>query len=425
MKIPQDISIRYSLLSCTILVFLTSCLDRIELDIDNGGIINVAVDARLIFGDPSRLEVSLSEVFDFDGSKRLILAKSVTLISDTGESVETFRPIDGLYSITMPGPETDFVIDPNAMYKISIRLASDEILESNYQNITRVPKDNKLSFETYPELFENDEGLIVERTGINFISETTLPADDGTKLKWEFRRTFKFSDFFAEVIRGTPGQCMNESFDICQELRNDEQSRVALMDCDQDGFTNAVECDKQTNPRDAGDFPKREDGVTRSCYLTGFVDIPNVKIFDPASANASGPTLVQDIFQPKVNFTFAEGYFVRLITESINKETYTYFEEIETVLSLSGSMFDPPAAKILGNITNVTNPDIEAFGLFYATERDTQEVFVTPEMVGKPDTVCLAPFPGPPPNYCIDCKNWARDLKLEGILKPDFWPADE
>lgn len=416
------------------LVFLSACLDRIELEIDTGGVVNIAVDSKLIYGNPSLLNVTLSEVFDFDGSNRLIVARSVELIADTGESVTINKPQNGLYAITLPGPQTDMTIESDKTYKLSILLASGDQIETNFQNINRVPAENKLIYNTYSEPFENDEGQIVDRIGINFLTETTLPTDSDVKIKWEFVRTFKFSEFnligrpfnlSGNPINDRSLQCDDPNYDLCRAIRNDPENILTIKDCDLDGFTNAIECDKNTDPRDASDYPSGENkGELRSCYLTGFTDIQNVKIFDPVGKPIEGTVFQQDLFQPKIDFKFSEGYFIRLITESLNKETFDYFEKIETILNLSGSMFDPPAAKVTGNFVNITNPDLDVYGQFYVTERDTTSVYISPSLVGNPDTVCLADFMGMPPDYCLNCTLWERDLDFEGILPPDFWATE-
>jgi len=134
---------------------------------------------------------------------------------------------------------------------------------------------------------------------------------------------------------------------------------------------------------------------------------------------------VADIgFEPTRDFKFVEGYHFKVITETVDENTYSYFEKIKQILSLSGSMFDPPAAKITGNMVNLTNEEATVYGYFYATEQDTMSQFIEPTTGDVPDFFCLRPFSGMPPETCIDCTVWRSQGDGVAVIRPDFWPKN-
>jgi len=275
-----------------LMILYTACVDRIDLDIDSGGVIDIAIDAKLVYGDTSRLEVTLSEVFDFDGTSRLIIARTVELLSNSGESFTIIKPRGGVYFVSLPGPDTDMVIDPNQMYKLNIQLASGDMIETNFQNLERISSENKLMYETFDERFENDEGLVKDRIGLKFFVESTLTAKTEGKLKWEFIRTFKFTEFNLlnnRPINDRSLECWDTNFDLCPAIANDPDNILYVKDCDLDGHTNAVECDKGTDPRDKRSQPPSLNRELRTCYFSGFVDIQNIKLFDPGIDKDLGP----------------------------------------------------------------------------------------------------------------------------------------
>lgn len=405
---------------------MQSCLDPIELDVPNGGITDIAIDGKLVYGNPSTFQVSVSELFDFDGIPNRISVRYVELV-DENENVAQIRSQDnGVYTKQFFADDPDIQIGPGNNYKLRILLANDQIIESNFQSLKRVPRNNGIRQEAFRKIIEQDDGELIDRPAIRFTAENEVPEDKSTKLKLDVVRTYKFSNL---DIFGRPngaGFCQTAIATrvdrICDLLRDEPGHPAGLFDCDNGGVTNAVECDRGTNPIDSLD-----DGdptlVTRSCYITGFENISNLKLFDPAKDQSGNSVFTQDLFEPTFDFKFAEGYYIQVITETLNQETYDYFEKIEKVTSLSGSMFDPPAGRITGNITNLNDSETTVYGFFYFTEQDTVSEFVEKDLDIQ-DFFCLRDFFGRPPDTCIDCTTWGKDGDQATIFRPSYWPKN-
>lgn len=410
-----------------IIVCLTvvGCLDPIELDVPSGGVTNIAVNGKLVFGNPSTLEVSVSEIFDFDGNPNRIAIRSVELLDEANNIFEIKSQDRGVYTATIAQDDPNIKISLDQRYKIKVFLASGDIVESDFQSIARIAGQTSLSSRTIQKSFEDDDGVIRDGLGLSFVARTPIPTNQEVKLRWEVLRTYRFSNLalYSPLLTSDNRFCNTAGprrIDICEELRLDPGSVMGFWDCDNGGVSNAVECDRGTNPLDSLD-----DGRPRierkTCYITGFEDIRNIKLFDPDADPNNSSVFEQTLFEPSIDFKFAEGYHVQLITEAINKDVFEYYSKIKEILSFSGSMFDPPAGKVKGNMLNTTSPEGEVFGFFYATEQDTTNQFIDVTQVGNPDTLCLANFRGMPPETCLDCTLWSNTGDLVTILRPSYW----
>lgn len=402
-----------------------SCLDPIELEVPSGGVTDIVIDGKLVYGDPSTLVVSVSEIFDFDGNPNRISIRSVELIDEANNIFEIRSQDRGIYSATIAQDDPNITISPDQRYKIKVFLASGDIVESDFQTIARIAGQTSLTSTTFQKMVEEDDGSFNNRLALSFTARTPIPADQEVKLRWEVLRTYRFSNLaqFSPQLISDNRFCNTAGprrIDICEELRLDPGSEIGLFDCDNGGVSNAVECDRGTNPLDSLD-DGRPRNERRSCYITGFEDIRNIKLFDPDTDPNNSAVFEQTLFEPAIDFKFAEGYHVQLITEAINEDVFKYYAQIDELLSLSGSMFDPPAGKVKGNMVNTTSPEGEVFGIFYATEQDTANQFIDLTEVGNPDTLCLANFMGMPPETCLDCTVWANSGDLVTILRPSYW----
>lgn len=353
-----------------------SCLDPIELDIPSGGVTDIAVDGKLVYGNPSTLVVSVSELFDFDGNPNRISIRKVELLDEANNIFEIRTQNRGVYSAEISENNPNISITPDQKYKIKVFLASGDIVESDFQSISRIPGQTSLTTSSFQKMIEDDDGVIRDRLAVRFDAQSPVPTNEETKLRWEVLRTYRFSN----LARFSPPLISDNSFcltagprrvDICEELRRDPGNVIGLWDCDNGGVSNAVECDRGTNPLDSID-DGRPRNERRSCYITGFEDIRNIKLFDPTGVNNNASIFEQTLFEPSVDFKFAEGYHVQLITEAINAEVFEYFSRIEELLSLTGGMFDPPAGKIKGNMLNTTSRKVRCLVSFMPQSKTLQ-----------------------------------------------------
>ena len=128
---------------------LMGCIDQIDLDVPSGEGENsdVVVNGKLVFGNPSLLTVTIGEVFDFDGNPNRITVQNVELIDSDGNSSSIAKIEDGSYEQEFLNTDSDMIISPSKTYMIEILLANGELIQSNFQDLSRVPRNSSIREE--------------------------------------------------------------------------------------------------------------------------------------------------------------------------------------------------------------------------------------------------------------------------------------
>jgi len=160
----------------------------------------------------------------------------------------------------------------------------------------------------------------------------------------------------------------------------------------------------------------------KTCYLTQKVDVNDIFVLDASSITVDkldNFTVLEDL----IRSNYAEGQYMTIFQQTINKGVYDYWNSIKIITERSGSMFDPPAGKITSNISNPDDPSEEIFGYFFVAQQDTIRLYVSPEMAGSPENACPPPNEMAPPGggcpvlICCDCLSAERS----STGKPKFW----
>nr|WKN39452.1 DUF4249 domain-containing protein [Tunicatimonas sp. TK19036] len=107
---------------------------------------------------------------------------------------------------------------------------------------------------------------------------------------------------------------------------------------------------------------------------------------------------------------------------SLTERAFTFWENVQEQQNSDGSVFDPPPARIIGNMRSVDNPDETVLGYFQVSAVTEKRVFIgrgeVPSSPGGPVTggfeSCNSADPEP---YCYDCS------LLPGTTteRPPFW----
>ena len=73
---------------------------------------------------------------------------------------------------------------------------------------------------------------------------------------------------------------------------------------------------------------------------------------------------------------FQTKYMVAIEQISLTKEAFSFYSLLNNQISIDGDIFDPPPAKISGNIINLDNPDEAVIGYFHASDVSNYALFV-------------------------------------------------
>lgn len=88
-------------------------------------------------------------------------------------------------------------------------------------------------------------------------------------------------------------------------------------------------------------------------------------------------------------------YHLEVEQHSISKESFQFHRLFQSQKEIDGDIFDPPPASLVGNISNVSEPDEIIIGFFGASSVKKKSIFIQKSMLGD-----IQRFPRP----CGDCR---------------------
>ena len=142
----------------TLSISLWTCIDAIDFaqpaTIQNA----ISIQGKLTKGNPSRVEVQISEVFNFSGVPRLIDALSVALIDDSGNEVALASKIQGVYNLDLAA-NLPVKVAYGTGYQIRVVLNNGEIYESVFDTLYPVTTPTELSVLKTQEVKTNTFGV--------------------------------------------------------------------------------------------------------------------------------------------------------------------------------------------------------------------------------------------------------------------------
>ncbi|NRB64937.1 MAG: DUF4249 family protein [Saprospiraceae bacterium] len=355
-------------LSCLLgwLLITTSCEDEIMLEPVSDTNTNVVINGKLVRGEQNYIFVQVTQFrgVDIFSSSGPIRADEVRLVNQsTGEVKIVPANVDkkGYYLVLEPRE-----VNYSHEYILEVDLGNGRSYVSMPQQLYTVPEIEDLSYTLAKRSGVRSDGIPFEQSIINYEVVTKLARPDreaNARLIWQMDATFQLS------------QNPSNAFGIVCYLSANEVSK---------------------------DFP--------------VLDGTNLQ-FDPLQ------TIRQTILTDIINFKYAEGFLLRVNQESLSMEAFNYFEQVSKLINRSGTISEDPAGEIIGNIRNSNNPDEKVYGLFYAVDQDTRELFVRPGEVGNPNFYCPQPTLGlgaPEVTLCTDCEAAWRDGPVS-FMPPLGW----
>ena len=356
-------SFSWFLILCIIL--LNGCIS--DLDYRSSGEVQdaISIQAKLVKGSPSIINVEVKRVFDFTGVPTNIKVQSVRLFDEDENFVDIPNTGVAIYELIIPDNSPDFNVDYMRSYYLEVVTLDGDRMQSSLEPLIPVPKVDALTFDIV-DILEPDalDGLEpIPHIEISVNTPVEILSDGRTnRFRWSFSETFRLTDA----------------------------------------------------PEDNMIEPK-------TCYITQSLGATDEVSYDP---NERSETYINNLplFQRRISDVHAEGNYMTVLQHSLSETAYDYFDQIGQLLDRSGSLFSTPAGRIVTNFTNIEDPDDEVFGFFYVTEIDTARIYISPDAVGSPSRRCPPVFATPPPRacpveVCCDC----LDTDNSTIFKPSWW----
>lgn len=355
--------IKFLLYALTLLSF-SACLDKIDLTIPEREQENLIIQGRLLKGDPSRIDVLVRKLFNFEGIDKAVpvFGTKVTLLDDAGNSFELKIVKDlGEYNLDVP---REFPVETGKSYTLRVELNDGRVYESDMEPILPAPRAEGLTVTDVTRREINAVGELVPLNFLQFRINTHLSApglSEKARIKWDIEHTYKLID-------------------------------------------------------SNSDLPE-----PRTCYITETQSLDQIKLFD-------GESITEDIltdrplFEIHPDFRFASGYYLTVYQQSLTPGAFEYWDKVRQLVDRTGNMFEAPAGKISSNFHNVDDPDEEVFGYFYASDIDTVRFFVSPQRAGSVTRLCPPNVPPPPGGGCavpLCCNCLVQENST--IQRPAYW----
>ncbi len=348
-----------------ILIVFSGCLEPIELDIPKGFQESLIIEGKIVKGEPSTFELYVSQLFNFTPeSGGRINARDAIIMDEDGNEMEIDPVGQGVYFYEFT-EEDPIKIEFGQSYKVQIGTFDGRVFESTFEPLLPGPEIANLRFEKIEkESLLPDQSIRID-SFIQFRIDTDLSAPGMTEksyLKWDLQRVYQVTD-----------------------------------------------------------FPIPADRDRRVCYISENVDVTNIRIFN--GPGQAGDRLNNfELVDERLSRKFGEGYYFIVVQESLSEAAYNYWDNNKKVVEREGDIFADPAGKVKSNFVNLTDPNEEAFGYFYATFQDTVRAYISPEFAGNQPSPCPSPGQVNEVGMCIDnlCCNCAS-LPNSVTVKPYFW----
>lgn len=170
-----------------------------------------------------------------------------------------------------------------------------------------------------------------------------------------------------------------------------------------------------------------------------YVSESSEKFLNILSLNDYGAALYPKHFVTTVapNIRFMLRFSINVKQYSLTPQAYDYWESVKRLTESTGSMFDPPPTRIVGNVRSTSRPQEKVHGYFMASSVAQLRKFFPGELVTAElshfydcdcepwRTLCKPPLPPdvqqppiPPPRpFCCDCSLYPNAV----AERPDFW----
>ena len=344
-------------------VFLfVSCIEEIEFEPPAEFQNSVIIEGKIVKGNPSTVEVSTQNIFDFSFEEvSFFNAKEVFILNDKGEKLLVPNTTTGNYELKID-PSSGFEVDHGGSYGIEVSLLDGRSYQSEFETLIPVPKLESLDHQLLVREEENEDGIMVPVSYVEYRLSANLVADENqerTDVRWILESVYKQSDLIA---------------------------------------------------RD-------------QCYVTRFENPRQILLFDK-NDNSRSRVENELILKKNVSRIMVEGQYVTAIQESLDTKAAEYWKQIQELSTNSGTFYEAPPGQVKSNIKKLNDSQGEVFGYFYATEHDSLHAFVDSTFVDFYTEIC--PHPDNVERESMDfgpCDDCCYCLWLDNstTTKPSFW----
>lgn len=335
-----------------VLLLVVACIDPSQIDIPESD--NILVVEGIITTDEGPYTVSLSRTAKFgsvfDGVIGRVTGALVLVRDNEGQVAEFTETLEGIYQ-----SPTDFRGEVGKTYTLQIETSLGARYSSLPQTIIEGPEIDSVIVRYRRDPSADPVNFV---SGVEVFSQFQDPGDQRNFFLWEIEGT--------HIIRTFP-----ERFSVPGPPR-----MPAPKDC----------CDR--------------------CWINENL-LNQSNVFSDEQLN--GQTITAPVgFLVDDGLRFTEKYYANVRQYSMNEEAFNFYTLIQSQVEIDGDLFDPPPARIRGNIINLDDPTEDIIGFFSAFGIQERAVFIDRDILEDSQRAV---------EILDDC----RTLPTATIDPPDFW----
>lgn len=303
------------------LINLTSCIDTYDVDFNQKN--NVLVVEGFLtdnYQNPDTIKIQYSIYNDGNTFVRPISSvKAVIVSSETNKEISLIEQKTGGFL-----PPKDFRINPSEKYFLRFSLPNGQQYESSSEQLAPTPPILKTYDKFNPQGRLSNDGKKLYSTSDVFLDFKDAPNQKNFYL-WRYTH-------LEQIVHCTT--CYTSQYDL----------RTLGCTIKLPSFNRTPYYDYQ---------------CSGECYA-----IIKGKSINVMSDVVSDGDLVAGRLIAKIPFYFLKGCLVDIEQMSISPQAYSFFKNLELQSQATGGLADTPAAAIVGNIRNITNPTDKVVGYF-------------------------------------------------------------
>lgn len=331
------------------------CRERIFLEANPDDFQLISING-LIDNSEGPYFVEVQETRDAERAPLPIEEALVTLIDENGNS-EAFTHLgDGRYAC--PGDVVRGV--PGGAYRIEVQVGG-AVYSSETERMPSILGTSRLEWEETQVPGTSQTGVDFEVTRLEFDMFASLPeVTEPVFLQWQMMETFQ--------IRPT-------------------------------------------------DFPDPFGSIPPPCFITQNIGVQN---FYSLALNefSSSNYFLESVIQREIDISFLVKHIFSIRQSSVTEDYFNYLEQVRTLTEATGSLFDPPAGRVRGNISQEGN-GLPAVGYFAAVASDTTHMVIYRDEIESfiVDQCRYDVTKFTYPRICLDCLEIPRSTYQE----PYWW----
>lgn len=337
----------------SLLLLCTACSEVIDLRVDSG-VSRLLVYGRLTSGLEGNI-IELARTSTNEAGQQPVNGARITLVAGNGARGEYTGIDNGKYQLD----NNQIIGVPGESYHIEIALSNGQQYRSEPAIMPASAAQDILDFESKTATITLQNGTSVRRNVVELYNRTEIADPDRDfYLKWDLVETFLFPE------------------------------RPKMVNV--------------------------PDPPPQWCYITNDLEGQSIFLYNGKDLKNTEIARRKMTTRP-VNSDLVSEYYFQVVQSSITTDAYRFWNEIEQVSNVKGSIFDRPLAAVSSNVFNVENPNEQVLGYFMVASADTTRILLRAEDLPF-DIRVPCPVTGPAAPECLECLILDNSVKV----KPHF-----